>query len=111
MERVTLLLTLKGIQDVIILNGIEYTITNNRDDFKAVIKKGGIELIIKKNMTGSIRTNGSKRLVELFPHQLKTAHFTRYIFGKMSQNGMITEMPEFADTINIPENNLNFKNK
>ncbi len=97
-------LSLKGIQQTLEFNNIEYEISNKGDDYIAIIKKGDIELNFKKNMTSSIRTNGSKRLVELFPHQLKTAHFTRYIFGKIRLNGMITEIPKFADTINIPEN-------
>ncbi len=101
-------LTLKGIQDTIILNNIEYTISNKGDNYEAIIKKGDTELIILKNMADSLKNNHSKKLIESYPNQLKTIHFTRYIFDRMRLNGMITEIPEFADTI-ITQNQFNLK--
>ncbi len=99
-------LSATGIKQVIALNKIEYIISNEADDFTAIIKKGDAKLILKKNMADSLKNTKSRQLIELYSFQLKTARFIHYIFSEMREKGMITEIPEFADTINIPKTDL-----
>ena len=56
-------------------------------------------------MTSSIERCRSKKLLDVYPHQVKVIHFIHYLFGRLVENRMITEIPEFAETITIPSSN------